>query len=97
TAMRVVLLASVFYGAVKTAASAWALGDMGVGLMAWLNLVAIILLRKPALKALKDYQQQRKQGLDPVFQPERLGIKNATVWEGVGNEAKGEIEVKDKV
>ncbi|MDQ3279100.1 MAG: alanine:cation symporter family protein [Bacteroidota bacterium] len=80
TAMRLVLLVSVFYGAVKTAASAWALGDMGVGLMAWLNLVAIILLRKPALKAFKDYQCQRRQGLDPVFHPEKLGIKNATVW-----------------
>lgn len=93
TAMRLVLLVSVFYGAVKTAASAWALGDMGVGLMAWLNLVAIILLRKPALRAFKDYRRQRKQGIDPVFHPEKLGIKNATVWEGVENK----VEVEDKV
>lgn len=92
--MRVVLLASVFYGAVKTAASAWALGDMGVGLMAWLNLVAIILLRKPALKAFKDYQQQRKLGLDPVFHPEKLGIRNATVWEV--NKVEREVKVEDK-
>ncbi|MBB1285352.1 alanine:cation symporter family protein [Flavisolibacter sp. BT320] len=90
TIMRLVLLVSVFYGAVKTAASAWALGDMGVGLMAWLNLVAIILLRKPALSAFKDYQQQRKQGIEPVFHPEKLGIRNATVWEDSLVESKVE-------
>jgi AGCS family alanine or glycine:cation symporter len=90
TVMRLVLLVSVFYGAVKTAASAWALGDMGVGLMAWLNLVAIILLRKPALKTFKDYQRQRKQGIEPVFHPEKLGIRNATVWKDFKVESKVE-------
>ena len=87
--MRLLLLVSVFYGAIKTAASAWALGDMGVGLMAWLNLVAIILLRKPALRAFRDYQAQRRQGLDPVFDPEKLGIRNAGVWMGDGEKKAG--------
>jgi alanine or glycine:cation symporter, AGCS family len=48
--------------------------------MAWLNVVAIILLRKPALKALKDYQEQRREGKDPVFDPVALGIKNTDQW-----------------
>ena len=79
--LRSLLLVAVFYGTVKTAESAWTLGDIGVGIMAWLNVVAIILLRKPALKALKDYQIQRKQGREqPVFDPESLGIKNTEVW-----------------
>jgi alanine or glycine:cation symporter, AGCS family len=55
-------------------------GDIGVGVMAWLNVVAIILLRKPALKALKDYQEQRREGKDPVFDPVALGIKNTDQW-----------------
>jgi len=79
-AMRLILLVAVFYGSIRTAEAAWALGDMGVGLVAWLNLIAIILLRKPALKALKDYQLQRKAGKEPVFNPQELGIKNADVW-----------------
>ena len=79
-AMRLLLLISVFYGSIKTAESAWALGDMGVGIVAWLNIIAIILLRKPALAALRDYRQQRRAGLDPVFDPEKLGIRNAGVW-----------------
>lgn len=80
-ALRGLILVATFYGSVKTAESAWMLGDIGVGIMAWLNVVAILLLRKPALEALKDYQAQRKAGLDPVFKPKELGIDNAEHWE----------------
>ncbi|MCG3056707.1 alanine:cation symporter family protein, partial [Escherichia coli] len=51
------------------------------GIMVWLNLIAILILAKPALVALKDYEAQKKQGLDPVFDPVKLGIKNADYWE----------------
>jgi AGCS family alanine or glycine:cation symporter len=30
---------------------------------------------------IKDYEEQRKQGLDPTFDPEKLGIQNAEAWE----------------
>lgn len=79
--LKIVLLGATFYGAVKTASLAWALGDIGLGIMVWLNLIAIVLLAKPALIALKDYEQQKKQGLDPVFNSKKLGIKNAEYWE----------------
>ena len=48
------------YGGLQSADVAWALGDLGVGIMAWLNIIAIIILQKPALLALKDYDVQRK-------------------------------------
>jgi alanine or glycine:cation symporter, AGCS family len=79
--LRVFILVTTFYGSIKTAESAWVLGDIGVGLMAWLNVVAILLLRKPALLALKDYQAQKKAGLDPVFKPAKLGIRHAEEWQ----------------
>ena len=79
--LRALILAATFYGSIKTAESAWVLGDIGVGIMAWLNVVAIILLRKPALRALKDFQVQRKAGLDPIFSARKLGIKNADEWD----------------
>jgi len=79
--LKFIFLAVVFYGCVKTAATAWALGDIGVGIMAWVNIIAIILLQKPALLALKDYEKQKKEGKDPVFDPRELGIKNADFWE----------------
>lgn len=78
--LRMLILGATFYGAVKTAAIAWTLGDIGVGVMAWLNIIAIFLLRKPALKALKDYSAQRKAGKDPVFKASEHGIKNAEEW-----------------
>lgn len=79
--LRALILVATFYGAVKTAASAWMLGDIGVGMMAWLNIIAIIFLHRPAMKALKDYQAQIKAGKDPVFSATQLGIKNAEEWD----------------
>lgn len=79
--LKLVLLATTFYGTVNTAELAWALGDAGLGIMVWLNIIAILILAKPALLSLKDYERQKKQGLDPVFDPKALGIKNADFWE----------------
>jgi alanine or glycine:cation symporter, AGCS family len=78
--LKLILLGSVFYGSVKTAETAWAMGDIGLGIMVWLNLIAILLLFKPANIALKDYEAQLKQGLDPEFNSTKLGIKNAEFW-----------------
>jgi len=84
TILKIVLLGSVFYGTVRTADLAWGLGDIGVGVMAWLNIIAILILffmSKPAIKALKDYEAQRKAGVkEYTFDPEALGIKNADFW-----------------
>lgn len=79
--LKIVILGATYYGAVKEAELAWALGDAGLGIMVWLNLIAIILLAKPALIALKDYEAQKKMGIDPVFNSKKLGIKNAEFWE----------------
>jgi alanine or glycine:cation symporter, AGCS family len=78
--LKAVLLVATFFGAIRKSGLAWDLGDVGLGLMVWLNLVAILMLAKPALVTLKDYEAQKKQGLDPVFDPEKLGIKNADYW-----------------
>lgn len=79
------LMATVFYGAIRTASLAWALGDIGVGLMAWLNIVGILIIflaGRPAIKALRDYERQQAAGTRPyTFDPGALGIKNATFWE----------------
>ncbi|WP_028477379.1 sodium:alanine symporter family protein [Nocardia sp. CNY236] len=79
--LQAVLLVAVVVGAVATAEDAWTLGDIGVGLMAWFNIVGIIILQQPAYKALRDYERQKKAGLDPVFDPKVVGIVGATFWE----------------
>lgn len=78
--LRAILLSTVVFGAIKSAGLAWDIGDIGVGLMAWLNIIAILLLRKPALKCLKDFEEQTKAGKSPTFDPEKLGIKNTEAW-----------------
>ena len=74
------LVVAVVVGATTTPGSAWALGDIGVGATAWLNIIAILFLQVPALKCLKDYSAQKAAGKDPQFDPEALGIKNAEFW-----------------
>ncbi len=82
--LKIVIMFSTFYGAIKTANLAWGFGDIGVGLMAWLNIIGIVLiyfLSKPAIKALRDYETQKKAGVKNYeFNPEKLGIKNADFW-----------------
>ena len=84
--LKIAMMASVFYGAIRTASLAWGLGDIGVGLMAWFNIIAILILffmGNAAIKALKDYEAQRKAGVEKyTFDPEALGIKNADFWSG---------------
>lgn len=84
TLLKLAIMVSVGFGAVRSADVAWGLGDMGVGLMAWLNVIAILVVQKPALLALKDYEAQRRAGLDPVFDPDKLGIANADLWREIG-------------
>jgi alanine or glycine:cation symporter, AGCS family len=83
-ALKIALMASVFYGAIRTANLAWGLGDIGVGLMAWLNIISIVIIffmANPALRALRDYEAQRKRGVELyTFDPDALGINNADFW-----------------
>ena len=89
-ALRILLLTATFYGTIRTAELAWTMGDIGVGIMAWLNFIAIFLLRKPALALLKDYERQKKEGKDPVYDPDEsdLGIKNVDIWRRIAKRIK---------
>ena len=78
--IRLGLLAMTFFGAIRTASLMWGMGDIGVGLMAWLNLIAILLLARTGIKVLRDYETQTKTGTPLHFDPERLGIPNTACW-----------------
>jgi AGCS family alanine or glycine:cation symporter len=90
--LKVILMSAVFYGTVAEPSAAWGMGDIGVGIMAWLNIFAIIVIffmAKPAIKALKDYERQQKDGVKIfTFDPLKLGIKKATFWEDRINKNK---------
>lgn len=50
-----------FYNSTNSAALAWSFGDLGFGVMAWLNMIALLFLTKPVLKAVKDYDVQKNK------------------------------------
>lgn len=78
--VKFVVIAATFYGTVRDSDLAWAFGDVGLGLMVWVNVLGMLLMTKPAILALKDYERQKKEGKDPVFDPRDLGIKDADFW-----------------
>ncbi len=80
TVLKFAVIAAVVYGTINTAETAWGLGDTGVGLMAWLNIFAILMLQRPAFACLDDFEKQKAEGKDPVFSPAALGIHNAEYW-----------------
>ncbi|MBP3943792.1 alanine:cation symporter family protein [Sphingobacteriaceae bacterium WQ 2009] len=87
--LRIAFLGATFYGTIKTADIAWKLGDIGVGLMAYVNIIAILLLSKTGMKVWSDYRRQRKAGVkNPTFNPKALGIKGADFWENRIEEEK---------
>jgi len=101
-ALKVVIMSATFYGTIKAANIAWGLGDIGVGMMAWLNIIGIIIIffmSKPAITALKDYEKQQKSGVKKyTFDPKSLGIENATFWEErfeEENQSENQIQSKD--
>lgn len=80
--LRVLLIIAVFYGSINRAGLIWSIGDIGVGTMAWINIIAILPLSMIPFRALRSYEKQKKAGKEPVFDPKELKIKNAKFWEG---------------
>jgi len=80
TLSRIVICIMTFIGTIMSANMVWNFGSAGVGAMAWFNVIVILLLTKPGIRTLKDYEQQKLMGLDPVFVPERCGIQGAELW-----------------
>ncbi len=70
---RVAVVMMVLVGGIAGLKVVWGLADLFMGLMAILNLYAILKLGPIAFRLLEDYSDQRKQGLDPVLRAE-------TVW-----------------
>lgn len=66
----------VFAGAGLNAGMLWSIADITMGAMAVINIPVIIILGKCALRALKDYEKQRKEGKDPVFYAKTVGLED---------------------
>ncbi|WP_158372546.1 alanine:cation symporter family protein [Cellulosimicrobium cellulans] len=80
---RALVVVVVLAGSVAGADLVWNLADGLMAVMALINLVALLLLSRLGLALLRDYGEQRRAGLDPVFTRARLpaGITGVECWE----------------
>jgi AGCS family alanine or glycine:cation symporter len=81
---RLVVLGMVMFGAMAKIGLVWDLADVSMGLMALVNIVAIMLLSGLAIRVINDYRQQVKEGKDPVFDtskfPELADQLEEKIW-----------------
>ena len=83
TVFRVLVCVAVVGGAIGSIDLVWSLADLFMAFMATINLIALIPLAKIAMKLMKNYTDQKKQGLDPVFSRDDIPeAKNVSEWDG---------------
>ncbi len=81
---RMGVLGMVYFGAVQSVPLVWDMADMAMGTMAWINLIAILLLSPLVFLLLKDYTAKLKMGKEPEFKlSEHPGLKRkvkSDIW-----------------
>ena len=77
---RIIAAVMVLIGAMNSMEVAWSLADITMGLEAVVNIIAILMLSNIACSALKDYEEQKARGRDPVFHEKNIGLTNTEVW-----------------
>jgi len=78
---RLCVIGMVLFGSIAKIQIVWDMADLFMGFMAIINLIAIAMLSKIAFAALKDYDGQKKQGIEPVFYADSIeGLNNIECW-----------------
>lgn len=82
--LRVVALAMVVWGAWEAVLTVFSFADASMGLMATINLIAIVLLSGTVAKLTRDYFDQRRRGIEPRFTakdyPELQNKIDTEIW-----------------
>jgi AGCS family alanine or glycine:cation symporter len=74
---RVMTLALVMWGSLQDLGTAFGFADVTMGLLAVVNLVAVLLLIKVGLRIIKDFDEQIRAGIEqPVFDPDKFADLN---------------------
>ena len=77
TGFRIIAALVIFVGAGLSMAAAWAIADILMAAMCFINLPACIVLSKVAIDACKDYEKQKSEGKNPVFHARDIGLEDA--------------------
>ena len=76
----------IFIGAGLSAGLLWDIADVTMGMMALINVPVILLLSRYAIRAIKDYDKQRKEGKSPVFYADSIDLPHAVdCWQRPGS------------
>lgn len=82
--LRAAVLAMVLWGSLQTVTTVFDAADASMGLMATINLIAIVLLSGTVAKLTRDYFEQKRAGRQPTFDaskyPELKGQIEADIW-----------------
>ncbi len=74
TVYRIVASLLIFIGAGLSADLLWGIADITMGTMTIINIPVILILSKYAIRALKNYEEQRKAGKEPVFHAKDIDL-----------------------
>ncbi|MEH6531799.1 MAG: sodium:alanine symporter family protein [Photobacterium frigidiphilum] len=85
---RLVVLGMVMFGSIADLPTVWAMADVSMGMMAIINLIAIVLLSGTAVKLAKDYNKQLSQGKVPTFDSKDYPELHAQLEEGIWDQPK---------
>lgn len=69
---------------------AWNLSDLALGSITWINMLMVLMLSPKVIALYKDYDEQMKQGINPVYDVDKLS------WDGVDKEMWRTIRDKHK-
>ncbi|MEK3936505.1 alanine/glycine:cation symporter family protein [Sporosarcina sp. FSL W7-1349] len=78
TLFRLAAAVIVFFGAQLEFSIAWDTADVLMGIMALINIPVILILGRIAFRCLDDYTKQKKEGKNPVFKAQSIGLKEKT-------------------
>ena len=85
--LRIAMPVLIFYYGIVGAAMAWNLADLALGSITFFNMLVVILLAKPVKGMLKDYEAQKKAGIDPFYNPDTISFKGVDVelWKEINS------------
>ena len=69
----------IFVGAGVSMSAAWAIADITMAFMCFVNIPACVVLGKVAYKALEDYCRQKNEGRNPVFKAKNIGMDDSAL------------------
>lgn len=77
-AFRIIAALIVLAGSVMEFSLVWSTADVLMGFMALINLPVILILGGPAIRCMRDYMKQKKEGKDPVFRAKDIQLRDKT-------------------